>query len=326
MRHLYDKQKMGGVLKQLMAVFEDDDGLGDDPKASKTAVAYEKLRLPTALQLQEEFQLTNSIPLLPQQQSAFDMITKADGGLFLLTGGPGSGKSFLTKKLAFHFRDQDKVVLLCGSTGAAAVRLSKYAGTVHSTFTIPIRGPVPHIHAASKIRPVLEKAEVLFIDEMSMLTADVIDNIMTQLRRIHRVPTNEEVLKKVTIIFVGDHAQLPPVCKHHLGDDGNLLCKDCHIAHSPWWSRMTKVELECNPRFSGDPAFATFMNIIRKKKPTRNEFQTMFLNKVNKISKEEARRMVSSTGATALCSHRQVILLPSSLNPYSQTQETITST
>lgn len=52
-------------------------------------------------------------------------------GLHFVTGPPGSGKTFFTTYIINEWRKQGKLVLLCATTGAAAIRMSPEATTVH---------------------------------------------------------------------------------------------------------------------------------------------------------------------------------------------------
>ncbi|GAX85818.1 hypothetical protein CEUSTIGMA_g13233.t1 [Chlamydomonas eustigma] len=93
-----------------------------------------------------EFNIDSAPPLFPEQQAAIDSITATQCGLLLLTGGPGSGKTHLTQRLAHAFAAGGRSVLLSATTGAAAVNLSKSASTVHENFVIPVTGffrPLP---------------------------------------------------------------------------------------------------------------------------------------------------------------------------------------
>lgn len=108
--------------------------------------------------------------------------------------------------------------------------------------------------------------------------------------------------------------QLPPVCHHQqtkgLSDDQveqnslSHVCKQCHLAHSPYWKAMTKFELKCHPRFVGDADWAVFMNIIRERQPTAAELAQYFDGHVHSLTKAQAEDSVCAD-MRALCSHRE---------------------
>ncbi len=73
----------------------------------------------------------SSVVLNTEQQTFVDKILSNANGLHCLTGGPGSGKTFVTKYLLQTFIDTSVGILATAITGTAA--------TVHSTFATPAR-------------------------------------------------------------------------------------------------------------------------------------------------------------------------------------------
>ncbi|GAX75431.1 hypothetical protein CEUSTIGMA_g2875.t1 [Chlamydomonas eustigma] len=279
-----------------------------------------------------EFKIQTAPPLFPEQQAAFDSIMATQCGLVLLTGGPGSGKTHLTQRLAHALAAGGRSVLLSATTGAAAVNLSKSASIVHNNFVIPVTGffrPLP-MHSVKRL--LLKESQIFIIDEMSMLTHATLTNVLNRLMQIHNVSSFPEVLRKVLIVLVVDHAQLPPVCQHvktvtrarqqqvlaaaahqQIDEAQNKedeipdmsLCQRCHLAFSPHWQDMTKYNLSCQPRFD-DPGYAEFLNLMRSGQPTQDQVDEALsvLNGVTYITKEEARQMVGAH-CRALCTHRE---------------------
>lgn len=171
-------------------------------------------RLPTHEQLSQDLELEVELikqnGLTPDQQRAFDGITAQTSGLVMLTGGPGTGKSALTKMLLLNLTQQGKQTLITASTGAAATRLTTYASTVHSAFALPYHAETfltslpPH----DPLYDVIRRTNVIFIDEYSMMPAPIFGRVMERLRAVHKVDSMEELLKKVLIVLVGDDAQV----------------------------------------------------------------------------------------------------------------------
>jgi hypothetical protein len=185
-RHMYRADQIGQTLARLKSMFEGDQlmQLGPDEeeeqgaeattpedrvaaRAEKRAEERIAHSLPTAQMLVEDFQLpAGGGALLEEQQRVFDAVTAMQGGFVLLTGGPGSGKTYLTKRLALHFRQKERKVLFSASTGAAAMRLSRFASTNHSTFHIPVYGAYMSLPSTNVSSVILRAAQVIFIDEM----------------------------------------------------------------------------------------------------------------------------------------------------------------
>ncbi len=125
-----------------------------------------------------------------------------------ITGRAGTGKSTLLQ--LFRHTTRQKTVVLA-PTGAAAVQVR--GQTIHSFFGFPPHLITPRMlgglcFAAKSRRPLYEKIEVLVIDEISMVRADLLDTIDAFLRHVRR---SEAPFGGVQVVFFGDLFQLPPV-------------------------------------------------------------------------------------------------------------------
>ncbi|MDR1592891.1 MAG: helix-turn-helix domain-containing protein [Prevotellaceae bacterium] len=132
-----------------------------------------------------------------------------------LTGKAGTGKTTFLKKLHEQSRKEMAIV---APTGVAAINAGGV--TIHSFFQLPLspfipteegrRNLVSKIKMNSVRRKVLEKLEMLVIDEISMVRSDLLDEIDTVLR--HFRYRRNELFGGVQMIFIGDMYQLSPVC------------------------------------------------------------------------------------------------------------------
>ncbi len=147
------------------------------------------------------------IELSPEQADALELLRSGEN--VFLTGGAGSGKSFLIR----HFmKDIDpKEMPILASTGAAAVLLG--GRTFHSFFGLGIMegGPDATYERASKDKRLLarlRKVEGVIIDEVSMIPGQalMIAEALSQRARESKLPWGG-----MRVIAVGDFAQLPPV-------------------------------------------------------------------------------------------------------------------
>src|SRR5690554_1041721 len=126
----------------------------------------------------------------------------SDQHLFI-TGLAGTGKSTLLQ--IFRNTTQKKIVVLA-PTGIAA--LTVRGQTIHSFFGFP-----PRILNRSEIKPRRNRSlytnlDTIIIDEVSMVRADIIDNI-DQALKVNR--KDKRPFGGVQMIFFGDLFQLPPV-------------------------------------------------------------------------------------------------------------------
>ena len=199
----------------LGALLSDDpeaalEDLAPDDLASRCREKKAKRYMPSCEALKADLGGLCSADLTQDQKQAFDKIVSKKHGLVLLAGGPGSGKSFLTRRLIMHFAQQGRKTLITGVSGTAAKNLSSFASTVHSTFSIPSETgqTMLTLGITHPMRPVLTAAEVIFIDEVSMMSTGVFDNVIIRLQQLHQVSSREELFKKILIIWVGDDAQV----------------------------------------------------------------------------------------------------------------------
>lgn len=154
-------------------------------------------------------QLKTPLVLSEDFKYALDLIEKTKTSLFL-TGKAGTGKSTLLS--LFKTTTRKKMAILA-PTGVAALNVQ--GQTIHSFFGFPPRIITPKEAGQKTTRKDLlrlyKNLDVLIIDEISMVRADILDGIDIFLRR------NRENFKPfggVQMIFVGDLFQLPPVVKN----------------------------------------------------------------------------------------------------------------
>lgn len=126
----------------------------------------------------------------------------------LLTGGGGVGKSYLTTELISSLRSDAKQVVVLGSTGVSAVNVNGH--TIHSFFCFGISNNIEEMKKNDKytknrvkeLNKILYTADLLVIDEISMVSSDLMEMILYRL---------ESGSFDGRLLFVGDFFQLPPV-------------------------------------------------------------------------------------------------------------------
>ncbi|WP_421795111.1 ATP-dependent DNA helicase [Haliscomenobacter sp.] len=133
---------------------------------------------------------------------ALDLIEKEGKNLFI-TGRAGTGKSTL---LQLYLNTTRKKVVVLAPTGVAALNVR--GQTIHSFFGFPPRFISPREISKRKDRRLYRNMDVLVIDEISMVRADMLDNIdfFLRLNRDSPLPFGG-----VQVVFFGDMFQLPPV-------------------------------------------------------------------------------------------------------------------
>ncbi len=145
-----------------------------------------------------------------------------------LTGKAGTGKTTLLQHIV---KSTFKKCLVVAPTGIAAINAG--GSTIHSLFQLPFGTFIPrklitqdfseqvklndpstllqHLQMFSSKRKLLRELELLIIDEVSMLRADLLDAIDVVLKHVKR--RKDIPFGGTQILFIGDLLQLPPVVK-----------------------------------------------------------------------------------------------------------------
>lgn len=142
------------------------------------------------------------LELNPTFRQVLDLVEKTDKNAFI-TGKAGTGKSTLLQ--LFRATSRKKLVVLA-PTGVAALNVR--GQTIHSFFGFPAKPLSPTDIRKVRNRRIYQNLEALIIDEISMVRADLLDNI-DRFLRVNR--DNPHPFGGVQMIFFGDLFQLPPV-------------------------------------------------------------------------------------------------------------------
>ena len=141
-------------------------------------------------------------------RTAWDFVENTGRSIFL-TGKAGTGKTTFLKTVVERSRKRPIVV---APTGVAAINAGGV--TIHSFFQLPFSPFVPGAKVESKFdfgrekRKIIASMDLLIIDEISMVRADLLDAVDSVLRRYrdHSLPFGG-----VQLLMIGDLAQLTPV-------------------------------------------------------------------------------------------------------------------
>lgn len=179
----------------------------------------------------------------------------------LLTGGGGVGKSYLTSELIRTLKKEGKQVVVLGSTGVSAVNIN--GQTIHSFFAFGICNSLEELKRHDKytkqrvkeLNKILSSTDLLIIDEISMVSANLLDMIGLRVKNAKF---------KGALLFVGDFFQLPPI-KSKQRDDFSLFDDALFAFESSTWNFFEPcvVELTTTKR-TKDEHFFAILKKIRK--------------------------------------------------------------
>ena len=139
-------------------------------------------------------------------------ILKTGGNVFL-TGEPGAGKTYVINQYIAYLEACGVHVAVTASTGIAATHIGGM--TIHAWSGVGARDQlsaydVEAITTKEKIMRRVKKAQVLVIDEISMLDGKLVDMVNIICKTVRQ---STEAFGGIQVIFVGDFFQLPPVTR-----------------------------------------------------------------------------------------------------------------
>lgn len=227
---------------------------------------------------------------LPPASLASRFINSTGRHVFL-TGKAGTGKTTFLRELVQHTH---KKAIVAAPTGIAAINAGGV--TLHSLFQLPFGAYLPSeeglagrqiniqvttpksligklkLHATR--RKLLREMELLIIDEVSMLRADLLDAIDIVLRYVHR--KRNIPFGGIQVLFIGDMLQLPPVVKNDEWEFLRVHYPGMYFfqAHALRSNPPLYIELEKIYRQT-DPRFISLLNNLREGAPSESDIQLL---------------------------------------------------
>lgn len=195
---------------------------------------------------------------------AWDFIENTNTSIFL-TGKAGTGKTTFLRTLKEH---SNKRIVVLAPTGVAAINAQGV--TIHSFFQLPFTPFVPEMNIRTKFdfskekRKIIKTLDLLIIDEISMVRADVLDAIDSVMRRFRDY---DKPFGGVQLLMIGDLQQLTPVVTPQ---DESILRQHYptpYFFSSKALALINYVTIELTTVFrQQDPTFIHLLNNIREGK------------------------------------------------------------
>jgi len=226
-----------------------------------------------------------------------------------LTGKAGTGKTTFLRQLA---ASTHKRHVILAPTGIAA--LNANGVTIHSQFLLPLGTFLPDRNLPmelpgganfytqqtlvrkhplnAKRRDVLRNIDLLIIDEVSMLRADLLDAIDARMRFVKR--NYSEPFGGVQLLMIGDMYQLPPIVKDYEWGKLREYYASAHFFESRALKESGFVYVELDKIFrQQDDAFISVLNNLRNNVVTATDIET--LNKHYREDKDVPKDVITLT-------------------------------
>ena len=183
------------------------------------------------------------------------------GHSVLLTGAAGTGKTYVLNEFIRRSRRRGRNVAVTATTGLAATHLG--GATIHADMLDDRHAQ----HLSKQRQELIRKADVLIIDEISMLHDFRLDMI-DQIARIVR--EDEAPFGGLQVVMSGDFFQLPPVNRQG-GRSGGF------VTHSRVWqdADITVCYMDVQYRQADDDEYQQILNGIRAGVMTRRQLELL---------------------------------------------------
>jgi len=204
------------------------------------------------------------MPKNPELELAFNFINKTDRNLFI-TGKAGTGKTTFLHQIK---KESLKRMVIVAPTGVAAINAKGV--TIHSFFQMPFGPILPNQIANTSNQQrkfsktkidIIKSLDLVIIDEISMVRADLLDGIDQVLRRYKN---RNKVFGGAQVLMIGDLQQLAPVVKPN---EWSLLQQHYHTVYffsSKAYQEANVVSIELKHIYrQKNEDFITVLNEIR---------------------------------------------------------------
>lgn len=196
------------------------------------------------------------------------------GTSIFLTGKAGTGKTTFLRTVKAH---SSKQMIVVAPTGVAAINAQGV--TIHSFFQLPFSPYVPGMTFKDRYdfskekRRILKTLDMLVIDEVSMVRADLLDAVDFVLRR-YRNPTRP--FGGVQLLMIGDLQQLTPVVKPEEEQILRQYYNTPYFFGSHALQQISYVTIQLTHVYrQQDETFINILNHIREGQPSAEDLQAL---------------------------------------------------
>lgn len=242
----------------------------------------------------------NVIDLSKDQDRALDLFK--NGKNVLMMGSAGVGKSKCIREMKYHASKMWgwKSIVLCGTTGISSfsiggITLNSFMGISTGEETVEVL--LKRICRRRAVKERLQSVEILVVDELSMLSAELFEKINVIFQSIRR---NNKFFGGIQVVFSMDLMQLQPVFNRRTMDGNTEQDKRLIFESDVFTKEFNKknkniVNLTTNFRQAGDKDFIDMLMRIRKGEQTQKDIDILKTRVIDgKIDVNDAVYLVSS--------------------------------
>jgi len=255
----------------------------------------------------------------PQIDLAFEYISQTNKNIFL-TGKAGTGKTTFLHRVR---QEVSKRMAVVAPTGVAAINAKGV--TIHSLFQLSF-GPLVPGHSKDKAKQrrfskkkiqLLKSLDLLIIDEISMVRADVLDAIDEVLQRYRR---SSQAFGGLQLLMIGDLHQLPPVVKQQEWDLLRMHYQTPYFFGSLALQKTDAVTIELKHIYrQADSQFIQLLNKVRDNQITASSLEALNSRYRDdfKPSDDEGYITLTSHNASAQAINRKKLQgTPGAISPF----------
>ena len=248
-----------------------------------------------------------------------ERFVKWTGRSVFLTGKAGTGK---TTFLRYMTETVGKRFVVLAPTGVAAINAG--GSTIHSFFQLPLCPYLPDVkelvteyQMPEKYRSlkkervkIIRTLDLLIIDEISMVRADLLDAVDMTLRRYRR---NDKPFGGVQLLMIGDAQQLSPVVRENERHYMAQVYPSPYFFHSKALQKLDYVTIELQKvHRQKDERFLEILNAIRENRTDQKTLDSLNA-RVNAFSgndEEEVIRLTTHNAQADEVNARKLAELP----------------
>ncbi len=244
-------------------------------------------------------------------KDALQIINFTRRSLFL-TGKAGTGKSTFLRYVSSNTK---KKHVILAPTGIAA--LNAGGSTIHSFFRLPFHPLLPndsrynrrHIKDTLKYtgaqRKLIREVELIIIDEISMVRADIIDFIDKVLRVYTR---NPEPFGGKQLLLVGDIYQLEPVLKEEERQLLQPFYPNSYFFNARVWQQMPIISIELKKVYrQTDQHFIRILDHIRNNTATNADLAALNARVIDSSEAKYSSRQAKQSLTITLATRRDIV-------------------